>query len=113
MTLNIDGQDVACRDGVWRWTRSGREVAHAYGPVLDALAYGMYDTDESGHVRLATTGARVYVRCIDSHDAQGRRVPGGRDSGLMFPATAIMGRVTRAQTGRLDGENVVCVWPPA
>mgnify|MGYP001615338372 CR=1 len=112
MILNVDGQDVEQRDGVWRWTKSGNEAAAEWRPTLDALGYGMYETDESGHIRLATTGAKVYVRFVDSHDAGGVPVPGGRDSGLMFPAKMLGGRVKRVLTGMLDGERVICVWPP-
>lgn len=108
MTLTVDGIPFTRHAGAWTWPRP-TPVPAAWTDLLDALYFGAYDTDAAGHLRLATTGARVFVRFRDSHDAAGQAVPGGRDSGLMFPAKALGGRVTRAQTGTLDGAPVVCV----
>jgi hypothetical protein len=81
--LTVDGTPFELHDGAWSWNRSS-PVPTAWRALLDALAYGMYEPDDDGGLRLATTRAKV-----------------------------IAGRVTRALTGTLDGEPVVCVWPLA
>lgn len=110
-TITLDGVPFTRAAGAWSWPRPS-PVPPAWSAILDALYFGMYETDDTGHVRLATSGARAFVRFLDTHDAAGRAVASGRDSGLMSPATAIHERVSRALTGTLDGKPVVCVWPP-
>jgi hypothetical protein len=108
-TVTLDGIPFTRRDGGWTWGRSS-PVPAAWTEILDALYFGMYEQDARGHLALATTGAKVYVALGPGAGGEPDARGVVRVETMMLPATALGGRVTRATTGTLDGERIVCVF---
>jgi hypothetical protein len=127
LLLTVDGiqfcASTATRDrGVW-WKRNGKveRAPRAWAQLVSRLANASCLRDsETGH--LTVNGAQLLSHFVDSHDAEGRAVAGGRPSGLHFPVIApqrgtgpmafiempkTLGTVF--MTGKLEGRPVVSI----
>ena len=125
--LSVDGiqfcASTATRNcGVW-WERNGKieRAPRAWAQLVSRLANASCLRDpETGH--LSVNGAALLSHFVDSHDAEGNAVFGGRPSGLHFPVvapergTGHMAYIDMPQTlgtifvtGRMEGRPVVSI----
>lgn len=79
-----------------------------WATIARALVLCDYE-DKDGHTYVA--GVQLYEHLVDTHDRDGREVPGGRPSHLHFPLKSGMPpiRASKVQTGTMDGHRMVTV----